>query len=113
MLLKERFLGLQIVVNLFICLLPQQMLSNTDDELFDAATDLVNAYLDDLTQDLGSQIISFRFSFKTKSNNLMMCMIIFYVNCGKLCLKYISRFILLLIIPYPLLSLHQSAVFLS
>jgi hypothetical protein len=72
MLLKERFLGLQIVVNLFICLLTQQMLSNTDDELFDAATDLVNAYLDDLTQDLGSQIISFRFSLKTKSNNLII-----------------------------------------
>jgi hypothetical protein len=64
--LKERFLGLQSVVNLFSCLLPQQMLSYTDDELFDAATNLANAYTDDLTQDLGIQIISFRSSFKTK-----------------------------------------------
>jgi hypothetical protein len=62
---KERFLGLQSVVNEFSCLLPQQMLSYTD-ELFDAATNLVNAYPDDLTQDLGPQIISFRSSFKTK-----------------------------------------------
>jgi hypothetical protein len=42
------------------------MLSYTDDELFDAATNLANAYPDDLTQDLGPQIIYFRFSFKTK-----------------------------------------------
>jgi hypothetical protein len=42
------------------------MLSCTDDELFDAETNLVNAYPDDLTQDLGPQIISFRSSFKTK-----------------------------------------------
>jgi hypothetical protein len=42
------------------------MLSYTDDELFDAATNLANAYPDDLTQDLGPQIISFRSSFKTK-----------------------------------------------
>jgi hypothetical protein len=64
--LKERFLGLQSVVNLFSCLLPQQMLSYTDDELFDAATNFANVYPDDLTQDLGPQIISFRSSFKTK-----------------------------------------------
>jgi hypothetical protein len=42
------------------------MLSYTDDELFDAATNLANAYPDDLTQDLGPQIKSFRSSFKTK-----------------------------------------------
>jgi hypothetical protein len=42
------------------------MLSYTDDELFDAATNLANAYPDDLTQDLGPQIIYFRSSFKTK-----------------------------------------------
>jgi hypothetical protein len=42
------------------------MLSYTDDELFDAATNLANAYPDDLTQDLGPQIISFRSSLKTK-----------------------------------------------
>jgi hypothetical protein len=47
--LKERFLGQQSVVNLFSCLLPQQMLSYTDNELFDAATNLANAYPDDLT----------------------------------------------------------------
>jgi hypothetical protein len=64
--LKERFLWLQSVVNLFSCLLPQKMLSCTDDELFDAATNLVNADPDDLTQDVGPQIISFRSSFKTK-----------------------------------------------
>jgi hypothetical protein len=64
--LKELFLGLQSVVNLFSCLLPQQMLSYKDDELFDAATNLANAYPDDLTQDLGPQIIYFRSSLKTK-----------------------------------------------
>jgi hypothetical protein len=42
------------------------MLSYTDDELFDAATNLANAYPDDLTQDLGPQSISFTSSFKTK-----------------------------------------------
>jgi hypothetical protein len=39
---------------------------DTDDELFDAATNLANAYPDDFTQDLGPKIISFRSSFKTK-----------------------------------------------
>jgi hypothetical protein len=42
------------------------MLSYTDDELFDDATNLANAYPDDLTQDLGPQIISLRSSSKTK-----------------------------------------------
>jgi hypothetical protein len=42
------------------------MLSYTDDELFDAATNLANAYPDDLTQDLGPQIIYLRSSFRTK-----------------------------------------------
>jgi hypothetical protein len=42
------------------------MLSYTDDELLDAATNLANAYPDYLTQDLGPQIISFRSSLKTK-----------------------------------------------
>jgi hypothetical protein len=64
--LKERCLGLQSVVNLFSCLLRQQMLSYTDDELFDAATNLANAHPDDLTKDLGPQIKPFRSSFKTK-----------------------------------------------
>jgi hypothetical protein len=64
--LKERFLGLQSVVNLFSCLLRQQMLSYTDDELSDAATNLANAYPDDLAQDLCPQIIYFRSTFKTK-----------------------------------------------
>jgi hypothetical protein len=40
-------------VKFFSCLLPQQMLSYTDDELFDAAANLANTYPDDLTQDLG------------------------------------------------------------
>jgi hypothetical protein len=39
---KRSFLGLQSVVNVFSCLLPQQMLSYTDDELSDAATNLAN-----------------------------------------------------------------------
>jgi hypothetical protein len=64
--LKERFLGQQSVVNLFSCLLPQQMLSYTDDELFDDATNLANVYPDDLTQDLGPQIIYLRSTFNTK-----------------------------------------------
>jgi hypothetical protein len=57
--LKKRFLGLQSVVNLFSCLLPQKMLSYIDDELSDAATNLESAYPDDLTQDLGPQIKSY------------------------------------------------------
>jgi hypothetical protein len=42
------------------------MLSYTDDQLFDAATNLANAYPDYLTQDLGPQTVYFRSSFKTK-----------------------------------------------
>jgi hypothetical protein len=64
--LKERFLGLQSVATLFICLLPHQMPSYIDDELFYAATNLANAYPDDLTKDLSPQTISIRSSFKTK-----------------------------------------------
>jgi hypothetical protein len=67
--LKECFLGQQSVVNLFSCLLPHQMLSYTH-ELFDAATNLANAYPDDLAQDLGPQIIYFSSCFKTKIRQL-------------------------------------------
>jgi hypothetical protein len=42
------------------------MLSDTDDEPLDASSNLASAYSDDLTQDLGPQIIHFRSSFKTK-----------------------------------------------
>jgi hypothetical protein len=50
---ERSFLGLQSVVNVFSCLLPQRMPSYTDDELFDAVTNLAKAYPDDLTQDSG------------------------------------------------------------
>jgi hypothetical protein len=42
------------------------VVSYTDDELSDAATNLPNAYPDDLTQDLGPQITSSRCSVKTE-----------------------------------------------
>jgi hypothetical protein len=60
------------------------MLKYTDDELFDAATNLANAYPDDLTQDLGPQIISFRSSFKTNIKQFNNVYDLAFVNCGKL-----------------------------
>jgi hypothetical protein len=51
------------------------MRSYTDNELFDAATNLANAYPNDLTQDLGPQIIPFRSSFKTKIKQLISVLI--------------------------------------
>jgi hypothetical protein len=90
------------------------MLSYTDDELFDAATNLANAYPDDLTQDLGTQIISFRSSFKTKIiqfNNVydlsFMLIVENYVlatTCPDLC----TAFLLLLTLPVTVAASERS-----
>jgi hypothetical protein len=65
------------------------MLSYTDNEVYDAASNLENAYHCYLTQDLGPQIIYFMSSFKT---NIKQCTnvydLAFMLIVEKACLSY-------------------------